>query len=108
MKLADEAGGIKRSSLVNVWSYRSLESKWWRPRDGLTLPLARLYCKYFGGSLAFVPMEGWGTDCYATFARDGSEQIMPVPTDRGDVGATDDRIVGPGLFDAQQRRHARP
>ena len=26
IKLADEAGGIKRSSLINVWSYRALES----------------------------------------------------------------------------------
>ena len=30
LKFADEAGGIRRSSLVNVWSYRSLDSKWWQ------------------------------------------------------------------------------
>lgn len=36
--------GIRRSSLPKVWSYRALDSKWWKPADGLSLPLARLYC----------------------------------------------------------------
>ena len=102
LKLADEAGGIKRSSLVNVWSYRSLASSWWRPADGLSLPLARLYAKYFGGDLDFVPMEGYGTDCYVNFSRVGSEQIRPMPTAR--AGGGDERTAG--LFDAQQRRIA--
>ena len=39
--LEDRAGGIKRSSLINVWSYRALDSSWWRPKDGLSLPPAR-------------------------------------------------------------------
>ena len=82
IKLADEAGGIRRSSLINVWSYRSLESSWWRPVDGISLPLARLYCQYFGGSISMIPMEGYGTDCYVTLnrlAHANSEQIIPVP-----------------------------
>ena len=53
-----QRGADAGSSLINVWSYRSLDSAWWKPADGLSLPLARLYCKYFGGSLAMVPMEG--------------------------------------------------
>lgn len=102
IKLADEAGGIKRSSLVNVWSYRKLDSKWWRPADGLSLPLARLYCTYFGGSLAFVPMEGFGTDCYITFSRKGSEQFDPL--DRADDDVEGGGSVATGLFDVQERR----
>ena len=39
LKLVDEAGGIRRSSLANVWSYRALDSKWWKPQDGLSLPV---------------------------------------------------------------------
>lgn len=54
LKLEDRAGGIKRSSLINVWSYRALDSSWWRPKDGLSLPLARLYCIYFGGDVSLV------------------------------------------------------
>ena len=96
LKLEDRAGGIKRSSLINVWSYRSLESKWWKPADGLSLPLARLYCVYVGGDMTLVPVEGYGTDCYITFnrlAHANSEYILPAPRSDSD-----------GLFDAQSRR----
>jgi hypothetical protein len=34
------------------------------PQVGLGLPLARLYAKYFGGTLYLAPMEGYGTDGY--------------------------------------------
>ena len=94
LKLEDQAGGIKRSSLINVWSYRALESKWWKPADGLSLPLARLFCVYFGGDMTLVPVEGYGTDCYITFnrlAHANSEYILPP----GDAD---------GLFNAQSRR----
>ena len=104
IKLADEAGGIRRSSLSNVWSYRPLNSKWWKPEDGLSLPVVRLCCKYFNGSLALVPVEGFGTDCYVTLNRlpqDNSERINLYE---------DDSVVEPSLrsflFDAQSRRVA--
>ena len=70
-----------------MWSYRALDSKWWKARDGLSLPLARLYCKYFGGSLDLVPMEGFGTDCYVSFnrlAHKNSEHIIPVDSNEED------------------------
>lgn len=105
LKLADEAGGIRRSSLMNVWSYRALESKWWKPADGLSLPLARLYCHYFGGEMSLVPMEGYGTDCWVTFnrlAHANSEQILALH--REDLHGGDSGGDGVGLFDAQSRR----
>ena len=53
--MSDEAGGIARSQLADVWMYNS-----WRLRGGagMGLPLARLYAMYFGGSLQLFPMEG--------------------------------------------------
>ena len=55
IKVSDEAGGIARSQLADVWMYNS-----WRLRGGagMGLPLARLYAMYFGGSLQLFPMEG--------------------------------------------------
>ena len=96
------------ASLINLWSYlyRSLQSRWWKPADGLSLPLARLYCKYFNGSMAMVPMEGYGTDCYVTFnrlAHANSEQIVAVPTKPMDENASR-ATRAPGFFDAQSRR----
>jgi len=103
MKLEDEAGGIRRSSLANVWSYRSLsQSAWWTASDGLSLPLVRLHCKYFGGSLALVPIEGHGTDCYVTFNRlpeENAEQIQPRSSREPLSGSSSMNI-----FDAQSRR----
>ena len=121
MLLPLQAGGIRRSSLSNVWSYRALDSAWWRPADGLSLPLTRLFCQYFGGSLALatarerwradrragchaahareqVPVEGVGTDCYVAFnrrAEDNVEVILPRARLRSSTG---------GIFDAQERR----
>lgn len=105
IKLADEAGGIRRSSLSSIWSYRPLQSKWWRPEDGLSLPLVRLCCKYFNGSLALVPVEGFGTDCYVTFNRlpqDNSERIHAD----SHLEKTDEPSLRSFLFDAQSRRVA--
>ena len=85
-----------------MWSYRSLESQWWRAADGLSLPLVRLYCKYLGGSIALVPMEGYGTDCYIAFNRlphENCEQIRPAPS--GVLAGGWDEC---SLFDAQSRR----
>lgn len=36
---------------------------------GRGLPLARLYCEYFGGSLQLLPIHGLGTDCYIYISR---------------------------------------
>lgn len=38
-----------------------------RPPIGCSLPLARIYAGYFGGSLDLVSMYGWGTDVYVFF-----------------------------------------
>jgi len=71
IKVADEAGGLARSQLADIWSYNG-------PRlqggTGMGLPLARLYAMYFGGSLQLLGMEGYGTDAYATFNRLGDAQ----------------------------------
>ncbi len=55
IKVSDEAGGIARSQLADVWMYNST-----RLHGGASmgLPLARLYAMYFGGSLQLFPMEG--------------------------------------------------
>ena len=73
----DEGGGIARSRLAEVWSYRGARlaggfglaarsdaDELVRSPEasaGLGLPLARLHCKFFGGSLHLTPMED-GTD----------------------------------------------
>lgn len=84
VKVSDEAGGIARSQLADVWMYNS-----WRLQGGagMGLPLARLYAMYFGGSLQLFPMEGYGTDAYATFNRLGdanSEHCLNAPIVAGD------------------------
>ena len=38
-----------------------------RPPIDCSLPLARIYAGYFGGSLDLVSMYGWGTDVYVFF-----------------------------------------
>ena len=36
---------------------------------GRGLPLAKLYCEYFGGALHLLPTNGIGTDCYIYILR---------------------------------------
>ena len=31
---------------------------------GYGLPMSRLYARYFGGSLDFVSLDGWGSDVF--------------------------------------------
>jgi len=84
IKVSDEAGGIARSQLADVWMYNSGRL---RGGTGMGLPLARLYAMYFGGSLQLFPMEGYGTDAYATFNRLGdanSEHCLNAPIVAGD------------------------
>ena len=110
IKVADEGGGLPRSRLRGVWSYRgrwagghadpALQGK--ADLHGLGLPIARLYAKYFGGSLALVPIEGHGTDCYVTFNRlpeENAEQIQPRSSREPLSGSSSMNI-----FDAQSRR----
>ena len=94
IKVADEGGGIARSRLAEVWSYRGarLAGGFIAARSdadelvrspeasaGLGLPLARLHCKFFGGSLHLTPMEGYGTDSYAKLNRLGDDNCEDLP-----------------------------
>jgi len=127
--VADEGGGIPRSSLADVWSYNFVGSSWRidpqsavsgdGSRHGLGLPLSRLYAKHFGGALHVTPMEGYGTDCYARFNRlseancelplDALRGHMidssPPPVDPSFAGQASE--LGEGLYDAQARRDIR-
>lgn len=106
-KVADEGGGLPRSKLDDVWSY---QPRVLNDEAGLGLPIARLYAKYFGGTLHLAPLEGFGTDCYASFTPrpDASceallrESASELHAPAG--GATGEAQPGAGLFDAQSRR----
>lgn len=125
IKVADTAGGIPRSQLRNVWSYRGKSAKRWGQGIGLGLPLARLYAKYFGGSMHAVPMEGHGTDCYVVFnrlAHANNEKILKVPSFTAAARDEESRAAkeleerpnqgrwrhASRLFDAQARRASVP
>jgi len=105
IKVADEGGGLPRSKLRRVWSY---QGRWGADdRRGLGLPLARLYAKYFGGSLHVTPVEGYGTDCYATFdtrTEASCSQLLAHKEDREDQRKSGPGGLGEGLYDAQGRR----
>jgi len=82
VKVADQGGGIPRSKLADMWSYRGQAKKRWSKGHGLGLPLARIYATYFGGSMDAVPMEGHGTDCYVVFNKvmeSNRENFLKVP-----------------------------
>jgi hypothetical protein len=114
IKVADEGGGLPRSRLRGVWSYRGRwEGGHADPAlqgsvdlQGLGLPIARLYAKYFGGSLHLTPVEGYGTDCYATFAsRPDASCASLLALGASQAGhSTNAGGVGRGLYDAQARR----
>jgi len=46
--------------------------------DTDSLPISRLYARYFGGDLAIISMEGYGTDAYIHVNRLGNVQ-EPLP-----------------------------
>ena len=50
------------------------------PARSRLVQLVRLYCKYLGGAIALVPMEGFGTDCYVAFNRLPHENCEQVWT----------------------------
>lgn len=97
IKVSDEGGGIPRSNMRKVWSYlfttadpavqermitldnnadHALDS----PLAGLGygLPISRSYCRYFGGDLSVMSMEGHGTDAFVHLTRLGQVK-EPVP-----------------------------
>ena len=101
IKISDEGGGIPRSQVDKIWSYlfttadkkvqqsfigggsigsdnkdHSKES----PLAGLGygLPISRSYCRYFGGDLDLISMEGYGTDAFVHLKRLGDSK-EPVP-----------------------------
>jgi len=92
IKIMDEGGGIPRSKLNKVWSYlyttadptiqanfvgdRATDHGGNAPIAGLGygLPIARSYCRYFGGDLDLISMEGYGTDAFIHLRRLGDVQ----------------------------------
>jgi pyruvate dehydrogenase kinase 2/3/4 len=103
IKISDEGGGIPRSRVDKIWSYlfttadpkiqrRFLEeyttsSK--KPVEdhsresplaglGYGLPISRSYCRYFGGDVDIISMEGFGTDAFVHLKRLGDSK-EPVP-----------------------------
>jgi pyruvate dehydrogenase kinase 2/3/4 len=96
IKIADEGGGICRSQVDKIWSYLfttadpSVQKNLIADGDdhcnnnpiaglGYGLPISRSYCRYFGGDLDLVSMEGYGTDAYVHLKKIGdSEEPLPV------------------------------
>lgn len=93
IKVADEGGGIPRSGLPRMFTYLYTTAR--SPLDdmddasvtdgpsvlagyGYGLPISRLYARYFGGDLAVISMEGYGTDAYLHLNRLGNVQ-EPLP-----------------------------
>lgn len=97
IKIADEAGGIPRSSLPKIWTYMFSTAEvpphvlieneaannsggggggmvGYDPLAGFGygLPLSRLYARYFGGELSIMSMEGYGTDAYVHICKLGN------------------------------------
>lgn len=99
IKVSDEGGGIPRSNVKKIWSYlfttadpsiqegmvgvaenEGVDHGIDSPLAGLGygLPISRSYCRYFGGDLSIMSMEGYGTDAFVYLARLGNTK-EPVP-----------------------------
>ena len=99
IKVSDEGGGIKRSNMNRIWSYlfttanpailegmlgSGAEDRNLRDFDtnsplaglGYGLPISRNYCRYFGGDLTVMSMEGYGTDGFIYLPRLGNKQSV--------------------------------
>ncbi|KAL7555372.1 hypothetical protein ACA910_022359 [Epithemia clementina (nom. ined.)] len=95
IKVSDEGGGITRSNMKKIWSYlfttadssiqegmvsfendNGIEA----PLAGLGygLPISRSYCRYFGGDLSIMSMEGFGTDAFVYLMKLGDSR-EPLP-----------------------------
>ena len=74
IKVSDKGGGFSYKELNKVLSYsyttspkiKSISTKTGPIMSGLGfgLPLANIYCQYFGGELNINPIDGYGTDVY--------------------------------------------
>ena len=92
-------GGIPRSQVDKIWSYlyttaspkvqqsfigddeqQQQDHSKQSPLAGLGygLPIARSYCRYFGGDLDLISLEGYGTDAFVHLKRLGDSK-EPVP-----------------------------
>lgn len=98
IKISDEGGGIPRSQVNKVWSYLFTTADPMIQQNfvglgatdhdhgdqapiaglGYGLPIARSYCRYFGGELDLISMEGYGTDAFIHLRRLGDSQ-EPLP-----------------------------
>eukprot|EP00540_Astrosyne_radiata_P019296 CAMPEP_0116828796 /NCGR_PEP_ID=MMETSP0418-20121206/3844_1 /TAXON_ID=1158023 /ORGANISM="Astrosyne radiata, Strain 13vi08-1A" /LENGTH=160 /DNA_ID=CAMNT_0004457703 /DNA_START=88 /DNA_END=570 /DNA_ORIENTATION=- len=99
IKVSDEGGGIPRSNMKKIWSYlfttadpavqegmmalkssNNVDHGVDSPLAGLGygLPISRSYCRYFGGDLSVMSMEGHGTDAFVYLRRLGSAR-EPLP-----------------------------
>ena len=97
IKVSDEGGGIPRSHIQRIWSYlfttadptiqegmvafnENVDHAIDSPLAGLGygLPISRSYCRYFGGDLSVMSMEGHGTDAFVYLTRLGNRR-EPVP-----------------------------
>jgi pyruvate dehydrogenase kinase 2/3/4 len=105
IRISDEGGGIPRSQMDNIWSYLfttadpKIQERFLSMDDdddsekktavdhsnqspiaglGYGLPISRSYCRYFGGDLDLISMEGYGTDAFVHLKRLGDSK-EPVP-----------------------------
>lgn len=97
IKVSDEGGGIPRSNMKKIWSYlfttadpsiqegivgttQDVDHGIDSPLAGLGygLPISRSYCRYFGGDLSIMSMEGYGTDAFVYLTRLGNTR-EPLP-----------------------------
>jgi pyruvate dehydrogenase kinase 2/3/4 len=98
IKVSDEGGGIPRSNMQKIWSYlfttadpqiqesmvgsaNNVDHGIDSPLAGLGygLPISRSYCRYFGGDISVMSMEGYGTDAFVYLARLGnSKEPLPI------------------------------
>lgn len=92
-----KGGGIPRSNMAKIWSYlfttadpavqegmvalnQDVDHGIDSPLAGLGygLPISRSYCRYFGGDLSIMSMEGYGTDAFVYLTRLGDRR-EPLP-----------------------------
>mmetsp|Transcript_8648 Transcript_8648/g.11442 ORF Transcript_8648/g.11442 Transcript_8648/m.11442 type:complete len:445 (+) Transcript_8648:187-1521(+) len=95
IKIMDEGGGIRRSQVNKIWSYlfttasSAVQDSFIGDMDhgdkapiaglGYGLPISRSYCRYFGGDLDLMSMDGYGTDAFLHLKRLGdSEEPLPL------------------------------